>query len=222
MGNFTGLPLAHPLMFIEPGAHAGPAGWIEVICGSMFSGKTEELLRRLRRAQIAGQAIRIFKPVTDTRYSHTEVVSHDQNAIESETVLHSKDILAKAIAMQVVGIDEAQFLDEEIVAVANELANAGKRVIISGLDMDFKGRPFGPMPQLLATAEYVTKLHAICTRTGGMAHYSYRRTPREGQIMLGAQGEYEPLSRSAFVEAMRQRDKAVSGGHEQGSLDLPE
>jgi thymidine kinase len=141
-------------------------GWIEVVCGPMFSGKTEELIRRMRRAQIAGQKVEIFKPASDIRYDEQEVVSHDKNSIPSTPIDNSSNMLLLADDVQVVGIDEAQFFDEGIVEVANALANQGKRVVIAGLDKDFKGRPFGPMPNLLATAEYVTKLHAICRRTG--------------------------------------------------------
>ena len=148
-------------------------GWIEVVCGPMFSGKTEELIRRMRRAQIAGQKVEIFKPSSDIRYDQQEVVSHDKNSIPSTPIDNSSNMLLLADDVQVVGIDEAQFFDEGIVEVANALADQGKRVVIAGLDKDFKGRPFGPMPNLLATAEYVTKLHAICRRTGGPAHFSY-------------------------------------------------
>ena len=142
-------------------------GWIEVVCGPMFSGKTEELIRRMRRAQIAGQKVEIFKPVSDVRYDDQEVVSHDKNSIPSTPIENSSNMLLLADDVQVVGIDEAQFFDDGIIEVANALANQGKRVVIAGLDKDFKGRPFGPRPTLLATAEYVTKLHAICRRTGG-------------------------------------------------------
>ena len=173
-------------------------GWIEVVCGPMFSGKTEELIRRMRRAQIAGQKVEIFKPVSDVRYDDEEVVSHDQNSIPSMPVESSSNMLLLADDVQVVGIDEAQFFDDGIVEVANTLANQGKRVVIAGLDKDFKGRPFGPMPQLLATAEYVTKLHAICRRTGGPAHFSYRKVAGDQTFMLGETGEYEPVSRTIY------------------------
>lgn len=175
-------------------------GWIEVICGSMFSGKTEELIRRLKRAEFAKQRVEIFKPTVDTRYADREVVSHNQNAITSTPVEYSSSILLLADDCDVVGIDEAQFFDEGIVDVANELANQGKRVIVAGLDMDFKGRPFGPMPNLMATAEYVTKVHAICVRTGGLAHYSHRKIDSEKLVELGETSEYEPLSRRAYLE----------------------
>ena len=159
-------------MFLEnPVTPNAPYGWIEVICGSMFSGKTEELIRRLKRAKIAKQRVEIFKPLIDTRYDETMVVSHDDNQIPSTPVPASANIRLLADGCDVVGIDEAQFFDDEIVAVCNDLANKGIRVVVAGLDMDFKGNPFGPMPNLMATAEYVTKVHAICKRTGNLANY---------------------------------------------------
>ena len=176
------------------------SGWIEVICGSMFSGKTEELIRRLKRAEFAKQRVEIFKPTVDTRYAEREVVSHNQNSISSTPVEYSSAILLLADDCDVVGIDEAQFFDDGIVDVANALANQGKRVIVAGLDMDFKGRPFGPMPNLLATAEYITKVHAICVRTGNLANYSHRKIDSDRLVELGETSEYEPLSRSAFWE----------------------
>ena len=180
-------------------------GWIEVVCGPMFSGKTEELIRRMRRAQIAGQRVEIFKPASDVRYDDTQVVSHDKNSIHSTPVESSSNMLLLADDVQVVGIDEAQFFDEGIVEVANELANQGKRVVVAGLDLDFKGRPFGPMPHLLATAEYVTKLHAICRRTGGPAHFSFRKVAGDQTFMLGESEEYEPVSRSVYNELNKQQ-----------------
>ena len=180
--------------------HNKKSGWIEVICGSMFSGKTEELIRRLKRAEFAKQRVEIFKPTVDTRYADREVVSHNQNSITSTPVEYSSAILLLADDCDVVGIDEAQFFDDGIVDVANQLANEGKRVIVAGLDMDFKGRPFGPMPNLMATAEYVTKVHAICVRTGNLANYSHRKIDSERLVELGETSEYEPLSRSAFWE----------------------
>ena len=160
-------------MFLENTVnHTEQFGWIEVICGSMFSGKTEELIRRLRRAQFAKQNVEIFKPAMDVRYDEEEVVSHNDNRIRSTPVPASSNILLLANNVDVIGIDEAQFFDDQIVHVCNELANRGMRVIVAGLDMDFKGNPFGPMPALMATAEYVTKVHAVCTRTGNLAHYS--------------------------------------------------
>ncbi|WP_421752011.1 thymidine kinase [Croceimicrobium sp.] len=196
-------------MFLENTVnHQKPSGCIEVICGSMFSGKTEELIRRLKRAQFARQKVEIFKPLVDTRYSEEEVVSHDNNAIRSTPVEGSSNILILADDVDVVGIDEAQFFDEGIVEVCNELANRGCRVIVAGLDMDFQGRPFGPMPYLMATAEYVTKVHAVCMRTGNLAHYSHRTTADQKQVFLGAKEQYEPLSRAAFNEIRAQEKKA--------------
>jgi thymidine kinase len=178
-------------------------GWIEVICGSMFSGKTEELLRRLNRAKIANQRIEIFKPKVDTRYDEEEVVSHDRNAIPSTPVESSENILLLASDVDVVGIDEAQFFDTNLHNVCNELANQGIRVIVAGLDMDFQGRPFGPMPYVLAVAEYVTKVHAICVRTGKLAHFSHRISGGSATIELGELDRYEPLSRKAYLEAKK-------------------
>jgi thymidine kinase len=177
-------------------------GWIEVISGSMFSGKTEELIRRLKRAQFAKQRVEIFKPAVDVRYQDDHVVSHDSNAIRSTPVPAAANIPILADNCDVVGIDEAQFFDDEIVKVCNDLANRGVRVIVAGLDMDFKGNPFGPMPALMATAEYVTKVHAVCTRTGNLANYSFRKSNNDELVMLGENEEYEPLSRAAFYKAM--------------------
>ena len=181
-------------------------GWIEVICGSMFSGKTEELIRRLKRAQFARQKVEIFKPALDIRYDSDEVVSHDKNQIRSTPVPAAANIPILADNCDVVGIDEAQFFDNEIVKVCNDLANRGVRVIIAGLDMDFKGNPFGPMPALMATAEYVTKVHAVCPRTGNLAHYSFRKSQSDDLVLLGETEEYEPLSRAALYKA-RLREK---------------
>ncbi len=183
-------------------------GWIEVICGSMFSGKTEELIRRLKRAQFARQKVEIFTPSIDTRYSEDSVTSHDSNKIRSTPVPAAANIPILADNCDVVGIDEAQFFDDEIVKVCNDLANRGVRVIVAGLDMDYKGNPFGPMPALMATAEYVTKVHAVCTRTGNLAHYSYRKAKSEALVLLGETEEYEPLSRAAYYKAQL-RDKVV-------------
>ncbi len=183
-------------------------GWIEVICGSMFSGKTEELIRRLKRAQFARQKVEIFTPSIDTRYAEDAVTSHDRNQIRSTPVPAAANIPIFADSCDVVGIDEAQFFDDEIVKVCNDLANRGVRVIVAGLDMDFKGNPFGPMPALMATAEYVTKVHAVCTRTGNLAHYSYRKAKSEALVLLGETDEYEPLSRAAYFKATM-RDKMV-------------
>lgn len=177
-------------------------GWIEVICGSMFSGKTEELIRRLKRSQIARQKVEIFKPIVDNRYHEDMVVSHDANEIRSTPVPAAANIRLLADGCDVVGIDEAQFFDDEIVTVCNDLANRGIRVVVAGLDMDFKGNPFGPMPALMATAEYVTKVHAICTRTGNLANYSFRKSTDDKLVLLGETDQYEPLSRAAFYKAM--------------------
>jgi len=192
-------------MFLENTVnYKDPFGWIEVISGSMFSGKTEELIRRLRRAQIARQKVEIFKPRIDARFAGDRVVSHDQNEIPSSSVKRSAEILSLAEDCDVVGIDEAQFFDHEIVNVANSLANRGVRVIIAGLDMDFKGNPFGPMPALMATAEYVTKVHAVCVRTGNLANFSYRKSRDTSLVLLGERDEYEPLSRAEYYKAMLQ------------------
>jgi thymidine kinase len=177
-------------------------GWIEVICGSMFSGKTEELIRRLKRAQFAKQKVEIFKPQVDTRYHDEMVVSHDSNEIRSTPVPSAASIRLLADGCDVVGIDEAQFFDDEIVTVCNDLANKGIRVLVAGLDMDFKGNPFGPMPALMATAEYVTKVHAICTRSGNLANYSFRKAASDDLVLLGETDAYEPLSRGAYYKAM--------------------
>ena len=189
-------------MFLENTVnHKEQFGWIEVICGSMFSGKTEELIRRRKRATFAKQKVEIFKPAIDRRYHDEMVVSHDSNEIRSTPVPAAANIRLLADGCDVVGIDEAQFFDEEIVWVCNDLANKGIRVIVAGLDMDFKGNPFGPMPNLMATAEYVTKVHAVCTRTGNLAQYSYRKAASEDLVLLGETEEYEPLSRAAFYKA---------------------
>ena len=192
-------------MFLENTVnHTEKFGWIEVICGSMFSGKTEELIRRLKRAQFAKQTVEIFKPAVDTRYADELVVSHDENEIRCTPVPAAANIRLFANGIDVVGIDEAQFFDDEIVSVCNDLANRGIRVIVAGLDMDFKGNPFGPMPALMATAEYVTKVHAVCTKTGNLAHFSHRTIPDERLVVLGEVHEYEPLSRAAYY---RERQK---------------
>ena len=188
-------------MFLENTVnHKEQLGWIEVICGSMFSGKTEELLRRLKRARFANQKVMIFKPQTDVRYSDKKVVSHDANEIVSNPVEKAQDILNQVEGVDVVAIDEAQFFDAEIIEVCNQLANNGLRVIVAGLDMDFKGNPFGPMPHLMAVAEFVTKVHAICTKTGNLAHYSHRTAENDDLVLLGERNEYEPLSRAAYFK----------------------
>ena len=182
-------------MFLENNKNKG---WIEVICGSMFSGKTEELIRRLKRAKIAKQRVEIFKPAVDTRYSDTEVVSHDANSIASTPVSSSQNILLMTGDVDVIGIDEAQFFDEGIIDVCNSLANQGFRVIVAGLDMDFKGIPFGPMPALMAIADDVQKVHAICVRCGAPAYVSHRLVAGEKQVLLGEKNEYEPICRHCF------------------------
>lgn len=193
-------------MFLENTVnHKEQFGWIEVICGSMFSGKTEELIRRLKRAQIARQKVEIFKPLVDKRYDDEMVVSHDANEIRSTPVPAAANIPLLTAGVDVVGIDEAQFFDDEIVQVCNDLANRGIRVVVAGLDMDFKGNPFGPMPNLMATAEYVTKVHAVCTRTGNLAHYSHRLAEDNKLILLGEKQEYEPLSRAAYFKVMQRQ-----------------
>ena len=190
-------------MFLENTVnHKEQFGWREVICGSMFSGKTEELIRRLRRAQFAKQKVEIFKPTIDVRYNEDKVVSHDANEIRSTPVPAAANIPILADGCDVVGIDEGQFFDNEIVRVCNDLANKGIRVIVAGLDMDFKGNPFGPMPNLMATAEYVTKVHAVCTKTGNLAQYSYRKAKSNNLVLLGEVEEYEPLSRAAYYKSM--------------------
>jgi len=174
------------------------SGWIEVVSGSMFSGKTEELIRRLNRAKIAKQKVEIFKPALDTRYHQEDIISHNKMSIRSRPVQTSRDILLHAGECDVVGIDEAQFFDIEIVEVVNKLADLGKRVIVAGLDMDFKGQPFGSMPALMAIAEYITKVHAVCVICGNVANYSYRKTPVQQQVMLGQTDSYEARCRTCF------------------------
>ena len=188
-------------MFLERSVNqANNIGWIEVICGSMFSGKTEELLRRVKRAKLAKQKIKIFKPKQDIRYSKKKVTSHDNNSIKSKPINSPLKILEIAEKFDVIGIDEAQFFDESIVEVCNKLADSGKRVIVAGLDMDYMGKPFGPMPNLLAIAEYVTKVHAICTRSGKMASYTHRIAKSDKLILLGDTRKYEALSRKEFIK----------------------
>ena len=187
-------------MFSERAINQSDTGWIEVICGCMFSGKTEELIRRVRRAEIAGLSIIVFKPKTDSRYHDSNVVSHNKTETKAIAVFKSVDILDLVSDQHVICIDEAQFFDDEIVAVCNKLANYGKRVIVAGLDMDFKGRPFGPMPFLMAVAEYVTKLHAICIKTGGLASYSFRKSDETAEILLGENDIYEARGRSSFFD----------------------
>ncbi len=174
-------------------------GWIEVICGSMFSGKTEELIRRLRRAIIARQKVKIFKPKIDTRYSEDHIVSHSDLKIPSLVVENVWDILEQSLEAQVVGIDEAQFFDEDLVEVCQKLANMGKRVIVAGLDQDYRGEPFDPIPQLLAVAEYITKTHAICVICGNPANHTYRKTSDEARVIVGSDDVYEARCRNCFV-----------------------
>lgn len=189
-------------MFIEPNHHSQPKqtslGWIEVVCGSMFSGKTEELIRRLNRAKIARQKVEIFKPAIDKRYHDEDIVSHNENSIRSTPVNTSEEIVLFAGDCDVVGIDEAQFLDQNLVEVCNKLASSGKRVIVAGLDMDFSGKPFGPMPLLMAVAEYVTKVHAICVNCGSVAQYSYRKVTSQDKILLGETDSYEARCRRCY------------------------
>lgn len=177
------------------------SGWIEVVCGSMFSGKTEELIRRLKRAKFAKQKVEIFKPDTDKRYDEEEVVSHDKNSIPSTPVSASSSILLLADDCEVIGIDEAQFFDMELPNVCRQLANKGMRVIVAGLDMDYKGEPFGPIPNLMSIAEYVTKVHAICVRCGNLAQFSHRTSLEESLILLGETEHYEPICRTCYIKA---------------------
>ncbi len=188
-------------MFLEKSKdNRSSRGWIEVISGSMFSGKTEELIRRLKRAKIARQKVEIFKPQIDVRFSEEEVVSHDSNTIRSTPVSSSRNIPLMVSDVDVVGIDEAQFFDLGLVEVCNQLASQGVRVIVAGLDMDFRGNPFGPMPDLLACAEYVTKVHAICMKCGNLAQYSHRISESDKLVVLGEKDSYEPLCRECFNE----------------------
>ena len=190
-------------MFLEPNVNKSKTGWIEVVCGSMFSGKTEELIRRLKRAKIANLKVEIFKPQIDTRYHETEVVSHDSNSIMSTPVSSSQNILLLSSDVEVVGIDEAQFFDDGLPDVCEQLANRGIRVIIAGLDMDFLGRPFGPIPALLAKAEYITKVHAICVRCGALANHSYRLVESDTKVLLGEKESYEPRCRECFEKGSK-------------------
>lgn len=185
-------------MFIEPINNSNKGGWIEVVCGSMFSGKTEELMRRLKRARIAHLNVGVFKPSMDIRYHAGKIVSHDENTTDAEPIHRSKDILSQAESFDVIGIDEAQFFDIEIVEVCETLANRGKRIIVAGLDMDYTGKPFGPMPALLSVANFVTKLHAVCIKCGGIASYSFRISTNKDQVVLGEKDHYEARCRNCF------------------------
>lgn len=195
-------------MFVEPHINNSlerKAGWIEVICGSMFSGKTEELIRRLNRALIAGQHVEIFKPSIDTRYDANDVVSHNARAIRSTPVDFANDIILKAGNCDVIGIDEAQFFDNSLIEVCEKLSAAGKRIILAGLDMDFEGRPFEPVPMLMSIAEYVTKVHAICATCGNIASFSYRLSAATEKVKLGEKEAYEARCRTCYQEGMKQR-----------------
>ena len=185
-------------MFLEPSFRNQRSGWIEVICGSMFSGKTEELIRRMRRARIAHQKAAIFKPAIDVRYSRDEVVSHDANSIPSTPIQSARELLLIHEEINVIGIDEAQFFDDDLPKVCEQLALKGVRVIVAGLDMDFRGQPFGPMPALLAMAEYIGKVHAICNHCGNLATHSYRLSPDEQTVLLGEKQEYEARCRVCY------------------------
>jgi thymidine kinase len=191
-------------MFLEP-RKAVAKGWIEVICGSMFSGKTEELIRRLKRAQYANLKVEIFKPSVDTRYDVEKIVSHDSNSIKSTPINSSSNLLLIAANVDIIGLDEAQFFDDGLPEVCETLAGKGVRVIVAGLDMDFMGKPFGPMPALLAKAEFVTKVHAICMRCGDFATHSFRLVESESTLLLGEKESYEPRCRSCFNKGMIER-----------------
>ena len=195
-------------MFLENNVNVnGQFGWIEVICGSMFSGKTEELIRRLKRAKIAKQKVKVFKPSIDKRCDKEYIISHNQKHLSSSIISEASEILSLSNGYNVVGIDETQFFDLDIVKVCNDLANNGIRVILAGLDMDYKGNPFGPMPALMATAEYVTKVHAVCARTGNLANHSFRTSKNNSLIHIGEKESYEALSRVEFQKELNQRDK---------------
>ena len=190
-------------MFIEPHIKGDKRGWIEVICGSMFSGKTEELIRRLKRAKFANKKVEIFKPQLDTRYDIENIVSHDANKIQSTPISNSQNILLLAEGVEVVGIDEAQFFDQELPQVCEKLALKGVRVIVAGLDMDFRGKPFGPVPDLMAMAEYVTKLNAICMKCGNLATHSYRLGSEDARVLIGEKDRYEPRCRFCYHQGSK-------------------
>ena len=201
--------LLYSIVFIEPRVgtrhQASRRGWLEIVCGSMFSGKTEELIRRLTRARIARQRVEIFKPALDTRYHAEDIVSHNALSIRSTPIALPAEMLLLAAGSDVVGIDEAQFFDQSLVEVCRELADAGKRVVVAGLDMDYLGRPFGPIPALLATAEFVTKVHAVCVCCGEIASYSFRSVASKEQVLLGETDSYEARCRPCFLEGMQGR-----------------
>ena len=207
-------------MFLEDTPKRERTGWIEVVCGSMFSGKTEELIRRCKRAVIAKQNVQIFKPKIDTRYHNDDVVSHDENAIPSKPVSSSTEILAHAENIEVAAIDEAQFFDNDLPDVCAQLAANGIRVIVAGLDTDFEGKPFGTIPELMARAEYVTKVHAICVKCGALANHSHRITAQKSLIVLGETESYEPLCRSCFNNAKGTLPEAAEVRHEQGQRSV--
>ena len=193
-------------MFLEnPVYNNEQFGWIEVICGSMFSGKTEELIRRIKRAKIANQKIKVFKPIIDSRNKNF-IESHDESKLECIEVKSSNEILKKIDNCDVIAIDEAQFFDDQIVSVCNKIANNGIRVIIAGLDMDYLGNPFGPMPNLMAISEYVTKVHAVCKQSGNIANYSFRKNNKKDIVVIGEKDKYEPLSRSVFYKKMNKNN----------------
>ena len=202
--NLSLLKLNYKMFLENPTYNGEQFGWIEVICGSMFSGKTEELIRRIKRAQIANQKFKVFKPVIDSR-SKDFIESHDETKLKSTEVKSSVDILSHYENCDLIAIDEAQFFDEKIIEVCNLLANKGIRVIVAGLDMDYMGNPFGPMPGLMAIAEYVTKVHAICKRTGNLANYSYRKNQIKDIVVIGEKDKYEPLSRAVFYKKMKKK-----------------
>jgi thymidine kinase len=187
-------------MFIEPNIRGERRGWIEVICGSMFSGKTEELIRRLKRVKFANLNVEIFKPAIDIRYGEMSIVSHDTNAIQSTPIDNSQKILLMSQDADVIGIDEAQFFDDQLPYVCDELAYKGIRVIVAGLDMDFAGKPFGQMPFIMAKADYVTKLHAICMKCGNIANFTYRKIPNDDLVVLGEKDIYEPRCRICYTD----------------------
>ena len=195
-------------MFLEPNNNNGKIGWIEVICGSMFSGKTEELIRRLKRAKYANQKVEIFKPAVDKRYDEEKIISHDSREIDSTPVEHSNNIFLLAQDCEVVGIDEAQFFDGELPEVCEKLTLKGIRVIVAGLDMDYLGQPFGPMPELLARAQYITKVHAVCMVCGSVAHYTFRTVQNSNRVLLGEKDAYEARCKTCYVEG-RESQKAI-------------